>query len=105
MTNKGMYPANWRSTLARRCKEAAGWCCEECGAGHRTLARSSRTGYLYVVYLQAAHVDHDQLNPDARLRALCPTCHARLYRRPKVKVVPMVCARRRRLRRLFAMDK
>lgn len=99
MKNKAIYPSDWR-TRARRCKDAAGWCCEECGAGHGTLARSSRTGMLYVIYIQAAHVEHDQLNPDAKLRALCPSCHARLHRRPKVCTVPVMCARRRRLARM-----
>jgi hypothetical protein len=70
------YPANWEE-LARQCKERANWRCEDCGVPHGAVAISRRTGVVYVVRLAAAHLDHDPWNPSPRLRALCPSCHAR----------------------------
>jgi len=70
-----LYPANWYE-LAFVCKEVAGWCCEHCGIAHGTPA-IARSGHLYIVYLAAAHLDHDPWNPSPRLAALCPTCHGR----------------------------
>jgi hypothetical protein len=70
------YPPTWRQT-ARQCKEQAGWRCEQCGVAHGTL-RYSKAGKLYIVYLAAAHLDHDPSNPTARLRALCQRCHMQL---------------------------
>ena len=71
-----LYPTNWED-LARACKERAGWRCEHCGVEHGTSAVSERTGVVYTIYLAAAHVDHDPWNPQPRLLALCPSCHAR----------------------------
>ncbi len=67
------YPPNWRQ-LARQCKERAGWRCEQCGISHGML-RFSKAGKLYIVYLAAAHLNHDPRNPNASLRALCQRCH------------------------------
>jgi hypothetical protein len=67
------YPPNWRQ-LARQCKERAGWRCEHCGVPHGAL-RLSKAGKLYIVYLAAAHLNHDPSNPNALLRALCQRCH------------------------------
>ena len=71
-----LYPDNWEE-LAWECKERAGWRCEHCGVAHGTQAVSERTGVVYIVYLGAAHLDHDPWNPHPRLAALCPTCHGR----------------------------
>lgn len=70
------YPANW-DKLARACKERAGWCCETCGIIQGAPVVARRTGVVYHVALAAAHLDHDPWNPRPRLRALCPSCHAR----------------------------
>ena len=76
MRNRCLYPPNWED-LAWACKEQAGWCCEHCGIVHATDVVSRRTGVVYRAYLAAAHLDHDPWNPDPRLAALCPSCHAR----------------------------
>jgi len=73
-----LYPWNWFQ-LAFACKERAGWCCEYCGIAHGTPA-ISRAGKPYILYLAAAHLDHDPWNPAPRLAALCPTCHGRYDR-------------------------
>ncbi len=70
------YPDRWEE-MARQCKEAAGWKCEECGAAQFEL-RTSRRGSPYLVYLHAAHVNNDPGNPDPELKALCISCHAKL---------------------------
>jgi ssDNA-binding Zn-finger/Zn-ribbon topoisomerase 1 len=77
MTNRRLYPDNWEE-LARACKEAAGWKCEQCQMPHLSLATSTRTGNPYIVYLHACHVNHDQRNPEPVLKCLCPACHSRL---------------------------
>ncbi len=75
MKYRELYPDNWEE-LAYACKELAGWICEHCGVAHRSLA-VSRAGQMYVIYLAAAHLDHDPWNPAPRLAALCPSCHGR----------------------------
>ena len=69
------YPQEWEA-MARACKEAAGWQCEECGAKQFEL-RTSRRGTPYLVYLHAAHVNHDPSNLAPQLKALCVSCHGR----------------------------
>ena len=76
MKHRWLYPVNW-DELAWACKERAGWCCEGCGIAQGTEVVSERTGVVYDVKLAAAHLDHDPWNADARLAALCPSCHAR----------------------------
>ena len=76
MTNRNPYPANWPE-LARACKARANWQCEQCGIRQHTIA-VSRRGTPYIVYLGAAHVNHDKGNPDPELKALCISCHAKL---------------------------
>lgn len=73
---RAKYPASWES-MARACKEAANWQCQECGAVQYEL-RTSRRGTPYLVYLHAAHVNHDKSNPDPELKCLCISCHGRL---------------------------
>jgi len=74
--HRDLYPANWEE-LASACKEAAGWCCQFCGAAHGSQAISPHTGLVYTIYLAACHLDHDPWNPTPRLAALCPSCHMR----------------------------
>ncbi len=71
-----MYPDNWER-LAWECKERAGWQCEHCGLAHGSQVINEETGVVSTVVLCAAHLDHDPWNPDARLGALCRSCHAR----------------------------
>lgn len=71
-----LYPPNWPE-LAQACKERAGWQCEECGAQQYEL-KTSRRGTPYLIYLHAAHINHDPHNPAPALRCLCISCHARL---------------------------
>ena len=75
MKYRELYPANWEA-LARACKDRAGWRCEFCGVGHGSTTLSRR-GEPYIVYLAAAHLDHDPWNAHPRLAALCPSCHGR----------------------------
>ena len=77
MTNRDHYPPNW-PTLARQCKERAGWVCQGCGA-QQYEQRISRRGVPYFIYLHAAHVHPgDESNPAPELVCLCISCHARL---------------------------
>ncbi len=68
------YPQNWKQ-LAMECKHRAGWICEHCGELHLTLKNSKRTGQVYPMYLHAAHDGRYTAFP--KLKALCPSCHAR----------------------------
>ncbi len=74
--NRRRYPANWPE-LALACKVQAGWKCEHCGVEQFAIRIGQKTGSPYLVYLHAAHVDHDPRNLYPRLRALCPACHMR----------------------------
>src|SRR5882757_6197249 len=56
-------------------KEQVGWQCEECGAKHGEERISKTSGEIYTVYVQAAHLDHDPENGEARLKILCQSCH------------------------------
>lgn len=88
MTKRHLYPDNWEE-LARACKEAAGWKCEQCQMPHLSLATSTRTGNPYIVYLHAAHVNQDPRNPEPVLKCLCPGCHSRhdsRYRERQLRV-------------------
>ncbi len=95
MTGRDRYPRTWKR-LASEAKERAGWVCEDCQVMHGTLVCSPRTGNRYIIYLQAAHLDHDPCNEHPELRAVCPSCHARYYRRPRYRPVsPLICTRLR----------
>ena len=76
MTNRQLYPPNWKE-LAQACKERAGWQCEHCGVAQFTLLQS-RKGTPYIVYLHAAHKHHDKESAAPELLCLCISCHARL---------------------------
>src|SRR5690348_14895592 len=75
-----LYPADWRNR-AQACLERAGYRCEDCGMRHGSLRVGKHRYNLYFVQLHAAHVNHDPGNPQAELRALCPTCHMKYDRR------------------------
>jgi hypothetical protein len=81
MRNRKKYPKHWRG-LANACKEAANWQCSKCGIPQGTLKISPWTGKEWPVWLQAAHVNHDQANETPELICVCPACHWRYYRRP-----------------------
>ncbi len=67
--NRHRYPANWPD-IARAVKDAAGWCCEACGAPHGPVPH----------VLTVDHFDHDPANSDtANLIPLCQRCHLRRH--------------------------
>ena len=75
--NRDRYPADWPA-IAKRIKEAAGWCCvgspayPACRAAHG--AAHPATGALVV--LTVAHLDHQPEHcDDANLCAWCQRCH------------------------------
>jgi hypothetical protein len=93
MMHRSCYPSTWEH-LAYAAKERAGWMCEVCLVPHGAIVRSKRSGNPYVIYLQAAHVNHDPDNPSPELKAVCPACHARYYRKPNAhSVTPLTCKR------------
>ena len=69
-----LYPLDWK-TRAAACLARAGYRCEHCGIAHGVLRVGKRSKSPYVVYLHAAHVNHDPENSQATLKALCPACH------------------------------
>ena len=75
-----IYPADWKLRAAA-CLSRAGYRCEACGMAYGLLRIGKRSRQPYVVYLHAAHVNHDPENPQAELRALCPSCHMKHDRR------------------------
>jgi hypothetical protein len=75
-----LYPVDWRSR-AQACLEQAGYRCQDCGIQHGSLRVGKHHYNLYFVHLHAAHVNHDPHNPQAELRALCPSCHMHYDRR------------------------
>ena len=79
-----LYPTDWK-LRAHACLARAGYRCEACGTPHGVLRVGRRSKSPYVVYLHAAHVNHDPDNPQAELRALCPTCHMKHDRRTERK--------------------
>lgn len=74
MYRRQLYPPNWPE-LAQTCKERAQWECEHCGAKQYEL-KTSRRGTPYLIYLHAAHKNHDPQNPNPELLCLCISCHA-----------------------------
>ena len=79
-----LYPSDWK-LRAHACLAQAGYRCEACGTPHGVLRVGRRSKSPYVVYLHAAHVNHDPDNPQAELRALCPSCHMKHDRRTERK--------------------
>jgi hypothetical protein len=75
-----LYPSDWK-TRAVACLARAGYRCEDCGIPHGVLRVGKRSKSPYVVYLHAAHINHDPENSQAELRALCPACHMKHDRR------------------------
>lgn len=71
--DKSKYPANWYD-IAYKCKEAAGWKCEECGTSHMS---DGSIGSCMTVH----HPNCDTLNPDAVLIVLCARCHLKADRK------------------------
>ena len=75
-----LYPADWKLRAAA-CLSRAGYRCEDCGIPHGVLRIGKKSKSPYIVYLHAAHVNHDPENPQAVLKALCPSCHMKHDRR------------------------
>ena len=71
---KQRYPDDW-DERARERKELAGWRCEQCGAKQGEVRIGKIHRRPYVVWLAAAHLDHDPENPNARLAVFCQGCH------------------------------
>jgi hypothetical protein len=82
-----LYPADWKLRAAA-CLARAGYRCEDCGIPHGVLRVGKKSKSPYIVYLHAAHVNHDPENPQAALRALCPSCHMKHDRRTERKPAP-----------------
>jgi hypothetical protein len=72
--NTPLYPSDWKLRAAA-CLAKAGYRCEGCGIPYGVLRVGKRSKSPYIVYLHAAHVNHDPENPEAELKALCPACH------------------------------
>lgn len=70
--NPKHYHPNYKER-ARICKELANWQCEQCGIADGTWRIGVKRAYKEVI--QAAHLDHDIKNPNARLMAMCQDCH------------------------------
>lgn len=69
--NRALYPPNWRE-ISEEVRRRAGYCCQHCGARHRWFHPITGS----VVFLQAAHMDHNPPNCDwSNLKALCQRCH------------------------------
>ena len=72
-------PINWKKYAKnfpkrrKECREQAQDRCQGCGLVHGDINKKS--GKLSRQWLNAHHPDCDPLNPDARLIALCPSCH------------------------------
>jgi hypothetical protein len=79
-----LYPLDWKARAAA-CLARAGYRCEHCGVAHGVLRVGKRSKSPYVVYLHAAHINHDPENPLATLKALCPACHMKHDRRTERK--------------------
>jgi hypothetical protein len=78
------YSDDWE-TIAAAVKEAAGWCCEHCGAAH-----DPASGYCLTVH----HIDMDPLNcAGVNLVALCQRCHLHWQARFRPGQVLMTFAR------------
>jgi hypothetical protein len=75
-----LYPSDWKLRAAA-CLARAGYRCEDCGVPHGVLRVGKKSKSPYIVYLHAAHVNHDPENPQAVLKALCPSCHMKHDRR------------------------
>jgi hypothetical protein len=75
-----LYPADWKLRAAA-CLAQAGYRCEDCGTPHGVLRIGKKSKSPFIVYLHAAHVNHDPENPQAVLKALCPSCHMKHDRR------------------------
>ncbi len=69
-----LYPSDWK-LQAIACLTRAGYRCEDCGTPHGVLRVGKKSKSPYIVYLHAAHINHDPENPQAVLKALCPACH------------------------------
>jgi hypothetical protein len=64
------YPPEWPE-MRERAKNKAGFVCQLCGfVGTPSGAKKGSKKKI-----DAAHVDHDSTNPEARIIAICSWCH------------------------------
>ena len=89
---RALYPKNWKE-LTYQLKTAANWRCQRCKRAHGDWTYN-RFGRRCRVILTVAHLDHDPLNPQARLAVLCSACHlsydrSRLERGRKARKMAM----------------
>ncbi len=75
-----LSPTDWKRR-AQACVARAAYRCASCGIPHGVRRVGKKSKSVYVVYLHTAHVNHDPHNPQAELRALCPSCHLKYDRR------------------------
>lgn len=70
---KSRYHPNF-SKRAAYCVKQAKYTCQQCfkKRGDRYITQQ---GKIEEVVIQAAHINHDPMNPRAKLRALCTQCH------------------------------
>jgi single stranded DNA-binding protein len=64
-----LYPSDWK-LRAHACLAQAGYRCEDCGTPHGVLRVGKRSKSPYVVYLHAAHVNHDPDNPQTERKRI-----------------------------------
>ena len=68
------YPSNW-DEIARACKDAAGWKCQDCGMQCRRPGEPFDT---HKRTMSVMHLDHNPQNcASENLRAACSKCHLR----------------------------
>jgi hypothetical protein len=91
--DRKLYPKDWNA-IAYRIKDAANWCCEECGRQCKRpdedwsyfLSSGCMSGEIDLklgqFILTVAHLNHIPSDcRDENLRALCSGCHLRYDRR------------------------
>ena len=67
------YPLDWRE-VAWAIKDAADWQCQQCGQQCRRPGEPFDT---HARTLTVAHWDHDNMEPEVFVVALCAPCHLR----------------------------
>jgi 5-methylcytosine-specific restriction endonuclease McrA len=96
---RAQYPERWEE-LSRECKERANWQCSHCGVKQYEIVLSKR-GRPYMIYLHAAHKNHDKSNPNPELVCLCISCHAKLDYQHKQRAARVHLEHIKHLRRLI----
>jgi hypothetical protein len=81
---RSIYARNFPHKV-RKQKELDGWECQCCGIAQYTVVVPSldvlnvvidpSVDHPKMIFLHAAHLNHDPANPDAELVTMCPSCH------------------------------